>query len=154
VGSVGNEPLASRKVRPIHYGAIAAYLLSRGAVIAIFGLRIALWFMWAVIFAVCALVGVKTLGLAIIRYRIGVIRTDFGLIEENRPPSGDCFCSKCSPPPTYLMKSFLLGPLDSMTDAAEPRKSTESKLTVVRADIARLCRTSPTTDTYRYVCGR
>ena len=60
-----------------------------------------------------------------------------------------------APSPSYSFKAFLRGPLESMTESLEwTRRSTASKLIIARADIARLCRTSPATDTYRYVCAR
>jgi hypothetical protein len=60
-----------------------------------------------------------------------------------------------APSPGYSLEAFLRGPLESTTESLEwTRQSTESKLTTVRAGIARLCLTSPATDTYRYVCGR
>ena len=60
-----------------------------------------------------------------------------------------------APSPSYSFKAFLRGPLESMTESLEwTRRSTASELIIARADIARLCRTSPATDTYRYVCAR
>jgi len=59
------------------------------------------------------------------------------------------------PAPGYSLKDFLGGPLESTTDAlAWTRQSTDSKMATVRAGIARLCVTSPATETYRYVCDR
>jgi hypothetical protein len=59
------------------------------------------------------------------------------------------------PSPGYSVKSFLRGPLESIADPLESiRQSTASQLVTTRADITRLCQTSPATDTYRYVCGR
>jgi hypothetical protein len=59
------------------------------------------------------------------------------------------------PLPGYSVKSFLRGPLESIADPIDSiRQSTASQLVTIRADITRLCQTSPTTDTYRYVCGR
>jgi hypothetical protein len=59
------------------------------------------------------------------------------------------------PSPGYSVKSFLRGPLESIAEPMEAiRQSTVSQLVTIRADITRLCQTSPATDTYRYVCGR
>jgi hypothetical protein len=63
--------------------------------------------------------------------------------------------SVSAPLPGYSFKAFLRGPLESTTEALEvTRQSTASQLITARTDIARLCSTSPATDTYRYVCGR
>ena len=60
-----------------------------------------------------------------------------------------------APSPGYSLKSFLRGPLESIAEPMESiRQSTASQLVTIRADITRLCQTSPATDTYRYVCGR
>jgi hypothetical protein len=59
------------------------------------------------------------------------------------------------PSPRYSFNAFLRGPLESTSDITAPmQRSIASELLAARADIARLCRTSPETDTYRYVCGR
>jgi hypothetical protein len=57
--------------------------------------------------------------------------------------------------PGYSFRSGLLGPLESTADITKSiRAATEAELVTVHADIARLCQTSPETDTYRYVCSR
>lgn len=57
------------------------------------------------------------------------------------------------PSPGYSLKALLRGPFES--DSMEwTRDTTASQLKTARADITRLCQTSPATDTYRYVCGR
>jgi len=63
-----------------------------------------------------------------------------------------------APWPGYSFGAFLGGPLQSTTESQEvldsTRQATASQVTAIRGDIARLCTTSPATDTYRYVCGR
>ena len=55
----------------------------------------------------------------------------------------------------YSLKGFLRGPLESTAEVVETTQQlTAPSLAAARADIARLCRTSPDTDAYRYVCGR
>jgi hypothetical protein len=59
------------------------------------------------------------------------------------------------PSPGYSVKSFLRSPLESIADPVDSiQQSTASQLVTIRADITRLCQTSPATDTYHYVCGR
>jgi hypothetical protein len=59
------------------------------------------------------------------------------------------------PSPGYSVKSFLRGPFESIAEPMESiKQANASQLVTIRADITRLCQTSPATDTYRYVCGR
>ena len=85
--SAEDEPLTIRRAQPIHYAAIVVYLALCGAVIAVFGLRSALGFMRAVVFAVCTFAGIQTLWLAITGFQKSVFRTGLGLIERHEKPA-------------------------------------------------------------------
>jgi hypothetical protein len=60
-------------------------------------------------------------------------------------------------PPSFRFSfgGFLLGPFETSSGAIGwTRKTTDENLVEISSNLARLCQTSPQTDSYKFICGR
>lgn len=82
----GNERITQRKVRPIHYIAVAALILICGIVAATFGAQTVSRFSRMAMVGTCALVGLYSLRFGVLAYRLEFARAGLGLIERDKQP--------------------------------------------------------------------